>query len=379
MMLNTLHNWTRDWMLSVNIDKTKIIHFRKARMERTQIEFTLGAHNIDIATEYRYLGLDFNETFDPVHGVSKLCTSASRAIGKIVSKYYSIDGISHTVFKHMFESFVVPIMDYASPIWGTRRYDGCAVIQNRAMRTFLGVGKCAPLPAIYNDMQWNSAFVRQQASAVRYFMRLTRMPNTRLTRHIFEWDYSLALSGRKSWCRDIQVILRKCDMGHLFDRQHWHDNSVNGTHYATLTRLSEIESQQNRLAGETMSRLRHYNAVSAVPIEHNGAQPYLQLDRRQRAVVAKLRTGTLPLAIETGRYRRIAREQRLCLSCERSVIEDELHFLFHCEKYSDIRRHTITPLRDNEPIDTLARILNDKQKCRNLANFIIKALQSRVH
>ena len=40
------------------------------------------------------------------------------------------------------------------------------------------------------------------------------------------------------------------------------------------------------------------------------------------------------LMIESGRYDQILRENRLCPSCSSSEIEEEIHFLFNCPKYS---------------------------------------------
>ena len=52
---------------------------------------------------------------------------------------------------------------------------------------------------------------------------------------------------------------------------------------------------------------------------------------------AQLRSGTLPLAIEVGRFRGLPEEERLCLLCDLGVIEDEFHFIFHCPLYNDLR------------------------------------------
>ena len=38
--------------------------------------------------------------------------------------------------------------------------------------------------------------------------------------------------------------------------------------------------------------------------------------------------------IETGRYSQIPRVNRLCPTCGSDQIEDEIHLLFHCPKYS---------------------------------------------
>ena len=59
------------------------------------------------------------------------------------------------------------------------------VIQHRAMRTFLGVGKCAPLPMMYGDMYWIPSHARQQAAMFRYWVRLLKMPPNRYVRTLW--------------------------------------------------------------------------------------------------------------------------------------------------------------------------------------------------
>jgi hypothetical protein len=43
------------------------------------------------------------------------------------------------------------------------------------------------------------------------------------------------------------------------------------------------------------------------------------------------------LSIEKGRHMSIPRHERFCNICKTGVIEDEFHFLFHCQKYSHHR------------------------------------------
>ncbi|XP_045167413.2 RAB6A-GEF complex partner protein 2-like [Mercenaria mercenaria] len=49
------------------------------------------------------------------------------------------------------------------------------------------------------------------------------------------------------------------------------------------------------------------------------------------------RIGSHDLEIETGRHRKIERENRLCRKCNKNIIEDEFHFLLCCEFYSELR------------------------------------------
>ena len=117
---------------------------------------------------------------------------------------------------------VAPVMDYGCEVWGTKPYECCSTLQHSAMRTFLGVGKCAPLPAIYTDLQWKPAFVRQRVAVIRYWCRLRQMPECRLTRRVFDWDHTLATRGRRSWNKEVKDILAQCNIPEAFDRDCWH-------------------------------------------------------------------------------------------------------------------------------------------------------------
>ena len=66
------------------------------------------------------------------------------------------------------------------------------------------------------------------------------------------------------------------------------------------------------------------------------------LSRRQRSLLAQLRLGILPLKLETGRFRRLTVEQRVCELCNSNSVEDELHFLFNCSIYEEVQRVLFT-------------------------------------
>ena len=57
----------------------------------------------------------------------------------------------------------------------------------------------------------------------------------------------------------------------------------------------------------------------------------------ERKELVKFRIGNHKLMIETGRYSQIPRVNRFCPTCGSNQIEDEIHLLFHCPKYSILR------------------------------------------
>ena len=66
----------------------------------------------------------------------------------------------------------------------------------------------------------------------------------------------------------------------------------------------------------------------------------IKMERSHRRIIAKFRSGSLPLQIETGRYKKpkVPLNYHICNLCNDNVIEDEIHFLLCCAFYSDIRR-----------------------------------------
>ena len=68
--------------------------------------------------------------------------------------------------------------------------------------------------------------------------------------------------------------------------------------------------------------------------------PYLILTRKNpsRKALVKFRISSHQLRIETGRYEKIPRNERICSFCTRvNKIEDENHFLLDYEAYSQFR------------------------------------------
>ena len=70
---------------------------------------------------------------------------------------------------------------------------------------------------------------------------------------------------------------------------------------------------------------------------------YLTWDlcKSHRVELARFRLGAHNLEVETGRWRRLEYEHRLCQYCKtigQHHVEDEHHFIFECPLYHDIRK-----------------------------------------
>ena len=109
----------------------------------------------------------------------------------------------------------------------------------------------------------------------------------------------------------------------------------------------------------------------------------LLIPKCKRSIFCQFRSGILPLAIATGRYRNVPADERLCEICNLNLVEDEIHFLCFCPRYQELR----TELYQNVlSLDCLFpqytdtekfRILMDDRFVKLTINFIYGAWQIR--
>lgn len=55
------------------------------------------------------------------------------------------------------------------------------------------------------------------------------------------------------------------------------------------------------------------------------------------ALLCKLRSGTLKLQLEVGRYDGVLRKSRFCKCCNMNIVEDEYHFILVCPEFRFLR------------------------------------------
>ncbi|CAG2241951.1 unnamed protein product [Mytilus edulis] len=173
-LLHCVTDWSKTWRLQVNTDKTKIMHVRKASKPKNDYEFQLNNMTLETVSKYRYLGLVINENLDYKETTNELVSSGSRSLGSLVSKYYAMDGMDFDTYTKIFDSTVLPILEYGSGVWGHKRYDSLERLQYRAIRTFLGVSLTTPIPAITGDMGWYPIHHRIQVNIVRLYCKIEK-------------------------------------------------------------------------------------------------------------------------------------------------------------------------------------------------------------
>ncbi len=61
------------------------------------------------------------------------------------------------------------------------------------------------------------------------------------------------------------------------------------------------------------------------------------MSHAQRSYLAQFKCGILSLHIETGRWKGTQLDKRICKVYNNNSVENEEHFIFHCNKYNNTR------------------------------------------
>lgn len=94
-----------------------------------------------------------------------------------------------------------------------------------------------------------------------------------------------------------------------------------------------IQEQSSQIFNS--SKLKFYQNIYS----NHKRSSYVDLLRQksERSTLCKIRLSAHNLEIEKGRHLSIPVNERICKICNSGDIEDELHFLFNCNKYSSAR------------------------------------------
>ena len=151
-----MQNWCDKWLLKVNLSKSNVMHFRRKRARKTTYNFHMYGKTVDLVAKYKYLGVIFDEYLEYKENADVLASSGGRALGAVINKFKTVKNIGFQTFTCLYESGVLPILQYCSGVWGGKDFEELDRVQNRAIRYFLGIHSKAPIPGLRGDMRLRS-------------------------------------------------------------------------------------------------------------------------------------------------------------------------------------------------------------------------------
>ena len=341
----------KKWRCKYNTDKTQVVIFgKKTKKKHTWV---IANKEIDQVDSYKYLGIELENKLRWKLFKTRLLDKAERNMRKAMGMGSKTKHLSAKAAIGLWKALVRPVLEYGAEIWGESSWKESEILQRTMAKRILGMSEKATNEAVLGDLGWWPLKARRDMIRLRYWQTLLNMREGRLPRLIYEGQKEQA-DHEHSWTAYTKKLLMELDLQDFWQSQKITLNK-NGWNNLIEEKIQEREQREWRRRALSKPKLRTYIKYKEILKE----EEYLKNeDTIGRRMLARLRSGTNNLRIETGRYERprIPEKYRTCLICMEDT-ENEEHFLHHCIAYKDIREDFIEEIENKNKAQDITKIL----------------------
>ena len=315
-----------------------MIFHNKTRTLQNQ-SFYLGDHLVEKTQEYTYLGVKLTSNGNFTAAKEQLSEKGLHALLGM-RKYSNINRFPPKLASKLFDTMISPILTYNCEVWGAylkldlNHWDKSPIekVHVRFCKSYLGVNMKATDDACRAELGRFTMKLSIDKNILNYILHLKQQPETTIVPQAFNISkhsknktcfYTTAINLLSQQNTTIEGLRSKDDVNIL----------------VTKFRESYVKFWKNGL--NNSKKLECYKTLK----KEYTCEQYLNIidDPLQRRDYTQFRISNHNLMIEYGRYSntKIPKENRLCLVCESGQIENEIHLIFSCNCYNNLRANMI--------------------------------------
>ena len=318
-------------------------------------KFVINDVQLEFVSRYKYLGLymSYNGSFQ--YAQEHLTERATKAWFSIRNGLYNQKVWPVDIYIKSFETVIKPIMLYGCEIWGLNiintkgsnkykmpKFDlamPCERLHIRVCKQILRVPKKATNIAVLAELGRLPMYCEVFSAVTKYYVRLEGMSNNSLLHKM----YNISKTQNNRICK-IMTYLEQ-NLNYTPDIIDFKKKESTGAYIKHMRKYTRFYFENNFFSfmrSDINRKLCTYNHFK----QKYHSEPYLNYitDPSTRKEVTRFRISAHSLRIETGRYKKLDRDKRICLMCNSGDVEDEFHFIIKCQAYLDIRNKYLQPI-----------------------------------
>ena len=270
--------------------------------------------------------------------LNKKAMGAMFSILKTVNKYYSGNV---RILLDLFDKMVVPIALYNSEVWGnillpnnigaTKKLLNETYIrniverlQNRFLKYILGVNIKSTNWAVRSELGRTPLTIKVYERIIKYYQHICNT-KSKILQEALITNKELNTRGVKTWYNGFKRILEfmKLDEKTITESTKT-DRIIKATFKNLYNKSWDEERKQQRLKGK--------HQIYAEIKTKNCFERYIEIEGNMniRKAITKMRISSHKFPIETGRYEKREKSDRICPLCCNGVGNEE-HYIFECD------------------------------------------------
>jgi hypothetical protein len=281
-MLGNMEKYMRRKKLTVNVEKSKMMVFRKGGGRRKINEWRWEKDKIEEVKEFKYLGYVMNERNTAAAHVRELVKKANKIIG-------AVWGIGERKFGHdfrrrimMFDSLVKSVMMYGAEIWGWREQEGLEGVQGKYLKWVLGVDRETPGYIVMEETKRDGIRIEAGKRAIRFEERLIERGECRILQECLKEKRKEI--GKGVWKEREAYFERNGYAGAEIERMREGGRAMTDE---LVQRDRDVQVQERR----TRIRESRYNGKYEKIITEELPKYLGRESRKERVIIARFRCG----------------------------------------------------------------------------------------
>jgi hypothetical protein len=127
-------------------------------------------------------------------------------------------GLATKAAERVWEAMIRPLLEYGSEIWHIGKEQEMERLQLQYGKALLGVGKSCASEVVRGELGWWRLASRADFIRLKFWARVSRMPNNRLTKQVLVQRMKESSDKPGSWCYRTRQSLLSVNL-----QQMWHN------------------------------------------------------------------------------------------------------------------------------------------------------------
>ncbi|XP_043468318.1 uncharacterized protein LOC122502364 [Leptopilina heterotoma] len=211
LLLNEFEKYVREKDLSVNVDKTKVLRFRKRKRKEYEV-WKMNGKIVEEVDEFCYLGYWFSYNGRADMNVRMRVERAGRVMGQVwgIGKRKFKDDWKRRIW--LFDVLVWSVMSYGVEIWGWNEIGKMERMHERFLRWTMGVSWNCPGYMLREELGREKLVCRQRKRVMGMEEKLKQGRGSCLARKCYKVikdEEEVKRKGGSKWERDRRVALEE--------------------------------------------------------------------------------------------------------------------------------------------------------------------------
>ena len=371
--LNELFLYCKEWKLTVNAEKTKVMIFSRGKCKHSNLTFSYGETKLSIVDDFVYLGIKFNYNGKFVKCNQYISEVGNKTLFTLLRKARKLN-LPVDLVSQLFDVMVSPVLLYGCEIYAPYPHFEIERIHLKFCKYLLGVSSRTTNVMVYGELGRMPLEIKIKTRIVSFWSKIITGKQTKLSNQTYR--LMLQLYERNifttDWIMMIKNTLNDCGLSNIWNEQQCMYINPEWLKYKVQRTLEDQYLQTWYHTINESSKCKLYNKIKHKFI----LEPYLTaLPYKQRKMLAKFRTSNHRLPIEKGRHLGLEEIDRTCALCGSDSIGDECHYIFYCPFFNAARK-MYSLVENNHASDDsrLLRLFTDENNSKKLSLFITEIM-----